>query len=216
MRFRAQVLYISLILLSSISAILFLLKDKHLNQDNISTFYYEQYLADKAKLLPFLHQDHLVRCEQQKMQKINEPIGLLNYQFYCRFNTVFKKAKPTRKYVEFQKIEDIFNIVDTKYKFYEITTLEALPESSEAEPKIVIAKNAIEGNLPKDFYGIVITNYFFDVSGKHKIYGALYSSFDNAREERNITFKKEVINNLDRHYAYWSYLPHSRNILPDE
>lgn len=76
----------------------------------------------------------------------------------------------------------------------------------------MIAQNEINENLPEDFYGIVITDYLFDITGK-KMYGTLYSSYDNARKERNLTFKKEVIRQLEAKYSYWRYLANSENMI---
>ncbi len=80
------------------------------------------------------------------------------------------------------------------------------------ENNFATACNDIDENLPQDFYGIVITDYLFDIRGK-KMYGVLYSSYDNAREERNLTFRRAVINNLENKYSYWKYLPNSENSI---
>ena len=77
-------------------------------------------------------------------------------------------------------------------------------------------KNKIDEKLDKDFYGIIITQDYFDITGKGKIYGALYSSFDNVREERNLTFKKSVIANLDNKFSIWQEIPYSRNVLKND
>ncbi|MCO4166183.1 hypothetical protein L1M14_01245 [Actinobacillus suis] len=74
----------------------------------------------------------------------------------------------------------------------------------------------IDETLSQDFYGIIITNHYFDIKGNAKFYGILYSSYDNNREERNITFKKNVVLNLENKYAHWQELPDSRNMLNNE
>ncbi len=45
------------------------------------------------------------------------------------------------------------------------------------------------------------------------MYGTLYSSYDNAREERNLTFKKEVLAELEARYSAWRYLPYSEHLM---
>ncbi|MBS9783528.1 MAG: DUF2572 family protein, partial [Pasteurella sp.] len=70
----------------------------------------------------------------------------------------------------------------------------------------------INEKLAYNFYGIIITDYFFDITGK-KFYGKLYSSYDNKREERNLSYNKTVIKYIKKNYSTWSYLPHSQNIL---
>lgn len=59
---------------------------------------------------------------------------------------------------------DLSNVPNQE--IYTIHSLAELPSSSEREPKIVLAKNAINENLPQEFYGIVITDYLFDITGK--------------------------------------------------
>ena len=86
-----------------------------------------------------------------------------------------------------------------------------LPETTISTPKIVVAKNAIDEKLEKNFYGIIITDYYFDITGSKKIYGVLYSSFDNLREERNLTFSRTVVENIAARYAHWTRLPYSNH-----
>ena len=84
-----------------------------------------------------------------------------------------------------------------------------LPDTTLSTPKIVVAKNAIDEKLEKNFYGVIITDYYFDITGSKKIYGVLYSSFDNLREERNLTFSRAVVENIAARYAHWTRLPYS-------
>ena len=86
-----------------------------------------------------------------------------------------------------------------------------LPDTTLSTPKIVVAKNAIDEKLEKNFYGVIITDYYFDITGSKKIYGVLYSSFDNLREERNLTFSRAVVENIATHYADWTRLPYSNH-----
>ena len=94
-----------------------------------------------------------------------------------------------------------------------INSLSELPKNSEDDPKIVVAKKAIEERLDEHFYGIIITDYHFDITGSKKVYGVLYSTFDNEREERNLTFRKAVVDNLEQKYSKWYLVPNSKNIL---
>ncbi|MFA9488924.1 MULTISPECIES: DUF2572 family protein [unclassified Mannheimia] len=216
----ASALLISLILISSILATLFLTKEKWIAQQNIIHFYSEKYLNDKYHLLSLYKEDKNILCQQVKKENVTQvdfssnKLMFLQYQFECQFNSVFKQGRPTReKYIPFTRISDHLDFTNVpKNEIYTIQNLSELPLSREDNPKIVIAKNDINESLPKDFYGIVITDYLFDITGK-KMYGILYSSFNNAREERNLTFKREVIAKLEEKYSYWKYLTHSENII---
>ncbi|MEG9544547.1 DUF2572 domain-containing protein [Mannheimia sp. HC-2023] len=216
----ASALLVSLILISSILAILFLTKEKWISQQNITQFYSEKYLADKYHFLALYKEDKNKLCQKLKKDMIiqsdfsPQKLNFLQYQFECQFNSLFRDKKPTKeKYIPFVQSSDYLDLANVpSQEIYTIRTLSELPPSSEDNPKIVIAQNEINENLPQDFYGIVITDYLFDITGK-KMYGALYSSFDNAREERNLTFKKEVISQLEAKYSYWQYLPHSENTI---
>lgn len=216
----ASALLVSLILISSILAILFLTKEKWISQQNITQFYSEKYLADKYHFLALYKEDKNKLCQKLKKDMIiqsdfsPQKLNFLQYQFECQFNSLFRDKKPTKeKYIPFVQSSDYLDLANVpSQEIYTIRTLSELPPSSEDNPKIVIAQNEINENLPQDFYGIVITDYLFDITGK-KMYGTLYSSFDNAREERNLTFKKEVIAQLEAKYSYWRYLAHSENTI---
>lgn len=216
----ASALLVSLILIPSILAILFLTKEKWISQQNITQFYSEKYLADKYHFLALYKEDKNKLCQKLKKYMIiqsdfsPQKLNFLQYQFECQFNSLFRDKKPTKeKYIPFVQSSDYLDLANVpSQEIYTIRTLSELPPSSEDNPKIVIAQNEINENLPQDFYGIVITDYLFDITGK-KMYGTLYSSFDNAREERNLTFKKEVIAQLEAKYSYWQYLPHSENTI---
>ncbi|MEG9489021.1 DUF2572 family protein [Mannheimia indoligenes] len=216
----ASALLVSLILISSILAIFFLTKEKWIRQQNITQFYSEKYLADKYYILALYKQDKNKLCQKLKKDMIiqsdfsPQKLNFLQYQFECQFNSLFKDKKPSKeKYIPFTQLSDYLDLANVPaQEIYTIRSLSELPSSSEDNPKIIIAQNEINENLPQDFYGIVITDYLFDITGK-KMYGTLYSSFDNAREERNLTFKKEVIAQLEAKYSYWQYLPHSENTI---
>lgn len=222
MRFyqKGSVLMVSLILVLSILSLLFLTKDKFIQQQNITTFYSEKYLADKNRFLSLnLNNKHQI-CQENKKEKIsladlsNQKFEFLQYHFHCQFYSLFRDKRPSKeKYIPFTQIEDYLDLSNVpESEIFLIQTLADLPPSSEADPKIVKALNPIDENLPQNFYGIVITDYLFDIKGK-KMFGTLYSSFDNAREERNLTFRKEVLAKLEEKYAYWRYLDNSSNML---
>lgn len=184
----ASALLVSLILISSILAILFLTKEKWISQQNITQFYSEKYLADKYHFLALYKEDKNKLCQKLKKDMIiqsdfsPQKLNFLQYQFECQFNSLFRDKKPTKeKYIPFVQSSDYLDLANVpSQEIYTIRTLSELPPSSEDNPKIVIAQNEINENLPQDFYGIVITDYLFDITGK-KMYGTLYSSFDNAR-----------------------------------
>lgn len=217
---KASALLVSLILISSILSILFLSKDKFIQQESISHFYAEKYLFDKQHLLSFYLKNKDKLCQQFKKELITQQdlsansSYFMEYQFNCQFHSLFKDKKPTRdKYIHFTQLEDFIDLSNVKKEdIYLINSLSELPPTTRNEPKIVIAQNDIDENLPKNFYGIVITDYLFDIRGK-KMYGVLYSSYNNAREERNLTFRRSVINNLENKYSYWKYLPNSENSI---
>lgn len=219
-KYQGSALLVSLILIFSLLSVLFLSKDKWISQQNVSTFYAEKYLADKHKLLAVYPEDKNKICEDQKKEMITQEdlnaisFYFLQYQFSCLFHSLFKDKKPSKeKYISFSDLKEYLDLANVPSdEIYRIRSFSELPPSSENNPKIVIAQNEINENLPSDFYGIVITDYLFDITGK-KMYGTLYSSFDNAREERNLTFKKEVMANLESKYSYWRYLAGSENLL---
>lgn len=216
----ASALLVSLILIISVLSLLFLSKDKFIRQEKLSGFYSEKYLADKFNLLSLHKKVKTEICRDLKKEKITQvdlsiqKFYFIQYQFTCGFYSLFKDKKPTKeKYIRFAKLEDYLDLSNVKREdIYFIRSLAELPASTLDNPKIVVAQNEINETLQQDFYGIVITYYLFDITGK-RMYGTLYSSYDNEREERNLTFKKEVLANLEMKYSYWDYLPNSANLL---
>lgn len=216
MKYQANVLFISLLSLSGIMTIILLLLTQFTEQENITQYEYQIYLSDKFKLVKKITQDPQQQCQQQKQEKITQKQGNIQYQFYCQRKTIFIRPKPTKdKYISIENISDWLDIDSYAQQIYYINHLNELPPSSEQDPQIVIANQTIDQKLEKNFYGIIITRHYFNFSGK-KIYGVLYSSFDNQREERNLSFKKKVIENIETKYSRWSYLPFSKNLLGDE
>ncbi|QLB15576.1 hypothetical protein A6B39_08975 [Mannheimia granulomatis] len=216
----ASTLLVSLILVVSILLLLFLSKDKFIRQEKLSSFYAEKYLSDQFRLFSLHKKDKSEICRDLKKEKITQAdlstqkFYFTQYQFTCRFYSLFKDKKPTKeKYIRFTQREDYLDLSNVKREdIYFIRSLAELPESTLDNPKIVVAQNEINETLQQNFYGIVITDYLFDITGK-RMYGTLYSSYDNEREERNLTFKKEVLANLEMRYSYWNYLPNSENLL---
>ncbi len=214
-RFNASSLLVSLILVSGILAVIFLTKEQLLGQEELSLAYYKRYLSEKILLKNKLKEGE--QCQNSKIEKISEKIGNRKYYYSCEKKSLFIDQKPPKeKYITFTDIQEFLDLERYgKYVTY-IYSLSELPKSSEEDPQIVMVKNKIDEKLDKDFYGIIITQDYFDITGKGKIYGALYSSFDNVREERNLTFKKSVIANLDNKFSIWQEIPYSRNVLKND
>lgn len=204
----------SLLILSGILTLLFFAKENWLKQESVANRYYQKYLSSKMALFKKLDQD---QCATIQQQEITENVKILPYSYLCEKSSLFIKPKPTReKYIAFDNIENWLDLKKYKSEILYITSLSELPKNSETTPRIVVAKNAIDEKLEDNFYGIVITDYYFDITGSKKIFGVLYSSFDNEREERNLTFRKAVIDNLEKQYSEWHLVPNSKNVLKNE
>lgn len=204
----------SLLILASIMTLLFLTKENWLKQESVANGYYQQYLSSKMALLNKLDQD---QCANQQKEEIQEMVNILPYSYLCEKSSLFIKPKPTKdKYIAVDNIAHWLDLKTYQSDILYISSLSELPKNSEANPKIVVAKNAINEKLEDNFYGIIITDYYFDITGSKKIFGVLYSSFDNAREERNLTFRKTVVDNLEKQYSRWHILPNSKNLLKNE
>lgn len=204
----------SLLILSGILTLLFFAKENWLKQESVANGYYQKYLSSKMALLKKLDQD---QCNTYQKQEVTEEVKILPYSYLCEKSSLFIKSKPTReKYIAFDNIENWLDLKKSQSEILYITSLSELPKNSETTPRIVVAKNAIDEKLEDNFYGIVITDYYFDITGNKKIFGVLYSSFDNAREERNLTFRKAVVDNLEKQYSEWHLAPNSKNLLKNE
>lgn len=204
----------SLLILSGILTLLFFAKENWLKQESVANGYYQKYLSSKMALLKKLDQD---QCATNQKQEITENVKILPYSYLCEKSSLFIKPKPTKeKYIAFDNIENWLDLKKFQSEILYITSLSELPKNSETTPRIVVAKNAIDEKLEDNFYGIVITDYYFDITGSKKIFGVLYSSFDNAREERNLTFRKAVVDNLEKQYSEWHLVPNSKNLLKNE
>ncbi len=218
-KLQASSLLISLVLIAGILSAIFLAKDNWLHQENSSNYYHKRYLSEKLDLTDKLNNlDE--KCQQEfngnikdNVKGINIEIKNLKFYFICERKKFFLQES-SKKYISIKNIKDWINI--DVAEVYTISSLAELPPSSETKPKIVIAKNDINERLDNYFYGVIITDYLFYFTGNKKIYGRVYSSYDNEREERNLTYRASVIQNLERKYATWKYLPHSRNILGND
>ncbi|WGE58661.1 DUF2572 family protein [Actinobacillus equuli] len=217
----SSILIVSLLTISFVMTIMLLTKEKFIHSEIKTQNYQNNYLSEKLSVLTKLNRQP-ISCSQIKdrpiMTKTTEvkiESGNQKYTIYCAKKSLFVEKIPTKeKYIHFKRLADVLDIANTEIT--EIEHLDELPASSEQDPKIVLAKGAIDETLNQDFYGIIITDYYFDIKGSAKFYGILYSSYDNNREERNMTFKKKVILNLENKYTHWQELPSSRNMLNNE
>lgn len=204
----------ALLILSGILTLLFFAKENWLKQESVSNGYYHQYLSSKMALSKKLGQN---QCAIFQQQEIAENVKTLPYSYLCEKRSLFIKPKPTKeKYISFNNIEDWLDLNKYRSDILYISSLSELPKNSESTPRIVIAKNVIDEKLEDNFYGIVITDYYFDITGNKKIFGVLYSSFDNEREERNLTFRKAVIDNLESQYSEWHIVPNSTHLFRND
>ena len=207
----ASSLLSSLLILATILTLLFLTKENWLRQESVVNGYYQQYLSSKLALLKTVNQD---QCATNKKEMIEEKIGEIIYSYQCEMSSLFIKPKPTKdKYIAVDNIENWLDLNNYASQIIYINSLSELPKNSEGDPKIVVAKKAIEEKLDEHFYGIIITDYHFDITGSKRVYGVLYSTFDNEREERNLTFRRAVVDNLEKKYSKWHLVPNSKNIL---
>lgn len=210
----ANVLLIALMSLSAVLLMLFSTQDKWIHQEKLATAYYQRYLENKIGLLQAVKKEENLQCQSAKSQRVSVSLGNVAYQFYCEQKTLFIGKLPTKKYHAFDPSDLPLNLDLPNLPIYRIHSLAELPASSQTDPKIVFAEGDIRESLHQHFYGIIITHSHFEIIGANKkIYGMLYSSFDNEREERSLTFNKTVIANLAERYALWQPLPYSRNLL---
>lgn len=217
----SSILIVSLLTISFVMTIILLTKEKFIQSETKTQNYQMNYLSEKFSILTKLNKQPF-SCNQIKdypiMTKNTEvkiETGNQKYAVYCVKKSLFIGKTPTKeKYIHFKRLADVLDL--TNVEIIEIAHLDELPASTEQDPKIVLAKGVIDETLNQDFYGIIITAYYFDIKGSTKFYGTLYSSYDNNREERNMTFKKKVILNLENKYTYWQELSSSRNMLNNE
>ncbi|WP_301099773.1 DUF2572 family protein [Otariodibacter sp.] len=216
MQYRANVLFISLFMIMGIMLFIFLSYDSFLIKDRKRLADYHHYLNDKINLLMIIADDYDVMCRSSKQPKNHIEFDYIKYEFNCTFKSIFIKPKPTKsKYIQTNNINEWLDLTTYQEHIYYFSSLSELPNSSITNPQIAIATNEIDEKLTKNFYGIIITEYFFDITGK-KIYGVIYSSYDNARKERNLSYKRKVVDNIEQKLSTWYYLSQSKNILSNE
>lgn len=215
--YSASSLLISLMMISSIGIILFMSKDYWLGNENISHNQNAIYLSEKLALLEYQKLDKELECDKQKQASVNLQIKHLYYGFHCEFRSIFIKPKPTKeKYILVDNINEWLDLESFSANVYVISSLSELPSSSEENPKIVRTSQAINERLTQPFYGIVITDHPFNYTDK-RIYGTIYSSYaGNDPNRRNLSYKRTIIQNIERDNSRWHYLPNSINILHNE
>lgn len=213
---KGSILLTALILLIGILATIFLAKNDAISYTQKANAAYHAYLKEKIALVNLHRQDKNQQCITQQKEIIEIKLNKLDYLFHCQKLTFFKHKVNSKKYVSLNKFSDELDLKNYQHLIYKINSLLELPDTSINEPKIVLAQNAIDETLTKNFYGIILTEHLFDISGRTKIYGKLYSTFDNEREERNLTYKKEVLEKLEQATTHWQYLPHSTRIKAHE
>lgn len=215
--YSASSLLVSFVLLSMIGVILFINRDYFINNENISQNNYQNYLSDKLWLIEYNKIDKELECKKQKKETIYFRFNDLTYSFHCQFSSIYIKPKPTKeKYIFVENITDWLDVKAYQQQIFPIYSLDELPETSEENPKIIQVMQDIDQRLTQPFYGIVITDYLFNFTDK-RIYGTIYSSHSgNDPNRRNLSYKKNVIQNIERDYSNWHYLSHSNSLLNDE
>ncbi|OOR98325.1 hypothetical protein B0187_08620 [Haemophilus paracuniculus] len=210
-QYRGSSLVVALMVLSGILLFIFTNKDNLIRQERLTQSYYQNYLQNKLKIVELSDKNKLdEHCQKSKIEKGMIKLEKLNYFFAC--HSLFLNLREVRKkYIQTDDLSKLIHLEVAKKDLYHINTLAELPESSLADPKIVITNNKINERLARDFFGIIITDYPFNITGR-RIYGTLYSNYHNS--DRNLTYKKEVIENLQN--KYWHYQPYSRNLLGDD
>lgn len=217
-RFPASSLLVSLILLSAIGVSLFLSRDYWLNSEKVSLNNYENFLAEKIRLLGYENVDKTAICQAQQKKTAELKLkNQLDYRFHCKFSSIFLKPKPTKeKYILVENLADWLDMESYADSILLISSLDELPANSENNPIIVRTTQAISGRLRQPFYGIVITDYPFDFTDK-RIFGTIYSSFSgNEPNRRNHSFRRAVINHIEQKYSTWHYFPNSTHLLHNE
>lgn len=206
-RLQASTLNFTLIILSGLLISIFLSREFLLNQHKIINFEHNKYLENRLKVIEYIHTDVNFLCQKHKV----DTVKLMDYSFFCEKISIFIKDYPKKNYIEFKDIDEFIDTIHFEKSIHKIDSISKLPHSSESDPKIVLLLSDLNETLPNDFYGIIITNSKFSITGKNKVYGTLYSSYKNSK--KNISYNKEVIENIDKNFSNWIYKPHSRNLL---
>lgn len=204
-------------LLSGLLSFIFLNKENIFLNIKYTQNEYFSYLTQQWKLIEFLKLNENAQCNNLQQASVIKQDKLFQYSFHCVKKSIFIQPYPTKeKYIPVNNIRNWLDVDYYSAEIIPISSLNEFPISSEDNPKIVRALNDIDEQLTRDFYGVVITDHLFDIKGRYKIYGTIYSTYDNQREERNLTYKRKVIENLDKQFSRWEYLSNSRNMLANE
>lgn len=212
----ANVLLLALMFIIASLSLVFISLDNLQHREHYSLALYNNYLQDKFKLMEKININENSLCDNYKQEEIAFSFKNITYKFYCVKNSIFLDKIPTReKYIVFDFIEDWLDIDHYQNEIIKVSSLSDLPESSMNNPKIVWLTAEINQRLEKDFYGVIITTYPFNFTGK-KIYGVIYANYPAEKDNRNISFKKEVVQNLDKMYSKWRFLNNSRNLITND
>lgn len=168
---------------------------------------WKQYLARQMSLVSpptITMRDQL--CQAAKAS----PVQQEGYQFECeqRGSLFVQLPRLREKYIRFTDISAVLNVDEFAEHIHFIRRLDELPSSTREAPKVVRALNAIKGRLRRPFYGIVITDYPFDVTDR-QIVGFLYSSYENLNYDEDVRWNRMVFNNLQRQFSLWQTVPYS-------
>ncbi|WGE88934.1 DUF2572 family protein [Actinobacillus arthritidis] len=211
-KFKATVLLAGLISLSGILSLIFLSREKFISYEQKANHYYHQYLNDKMALLKQHAIDENAVCLKAKQDEILIELTHSTYQFYCEKSPFFLGKPPSKKIVIFGQITDHLRLNES-IPIMESETLSELPPTTPSNPKIVILGQDINEKLTRDFYGVLITQHKLALKSGAKIYGILYSSQEDHKNSRYITYSREVVDYFDKQYSSWHFQANSRNIL---
>lgn len=211
----ANSLLTSLVTLTLLFSLFLLGKHYPLDNDKLTQIIYQRHLNDKLGLYPKMQQDPQQLCRQGQETTRYFHIGNRDYRIHCQAHRLFRQSPPSQKFIAFTQIEEWLDLKRYDQAIYRIRHLNELPPSSEQQPKIVITLQDIDERLTQDFYGIIITEHYFNFTDK-RIYGTIYSNHPNNDPNRhNLRAKRQVIQTLEQQYTEWDYLPHSRSLLHD-
>lgn len=194
--FQGNILIVALVMLSGLCLFLFITTDHLLGRQKTTYHLHYQYLKNKIQLIDELNQNENQVCQTIQQEIIRFP----HYSFACQKQSLFINV-PTKSYIAYQHISQQFAVEHYPSAIYTIQHLAELPVTTRENPKIVKITDPVDDALPQHFYGIIITDSYFDIKGKYNIYGALYSSYPNKRKERNLSYDKVVIEQLNKMFT---------------
>ncbi|MDO4698946.1 MAG: hypothetical protein Q4A60_09825 [Pasteurellaceae bacterium] len=202
----AHILLTALLLLSGLFSLMLLHQEYWFGYNQSLQSVWKTHLTRKMALSmppsrPMLDQ----HCQAEK----RSPIQREGYQFECeKAGSFFVRMPRSReKYIPFTDIEQVLDVKTYAAAIHPIRTLADLPPSSVDNPKVVRALNPINERLPRHFYGIVITDYPFDITDRW-IVGMLYSSYHHY-DDQDVRWNRTVFKNLENQLSRWQFLPHS-------